>query len=54
MGDCKFPYTIIAGTRELASQFGMLDPDEVDKQGMPLTARCVRCFLVKLYDIVFS
>lgn len=27
--------------RELAVKFGMLDPDEKDKAGMPLTARCV-------------
>lgn len=38
----KFPYPIIADEkRELAVKFGMLDPDEVDKAGLPLTARCV-------------
>ncbi|XP_061895415.1 peroxiredoxin-6 [Entelurus aequoreus] len=36
------PFPIIAdGTRELATQLGMLDPDEIDKDGIPLTARCV-------------
>lgn len=37
------PYPIIADhNRELSVQLGMLDPDERDSQGMPLTARCVR------------
>jgi len=36
-----FPFPLIAGTREQASAFGMLDPDEIDGTGMPLTARCV-------------
>ncbi|XP_002127186.2 peroxiredoxin-6-like [Ciona intestinalis] len=36
-----FPYPIIAGTRQTAADLGMLDPDEVDATGMPLTARCV-------------
>nr|XP_020443150.1 peroxiredoxin-6-like [Monopterus albus] len=36
------PFPIIADDkRELAVQLGMLDPDEKDKDGMPLTARCV-------------
>uniref|UniRef100_A0A3B4A4T6 Peroxiredoxin-6 n=1 Tax=Periophthalmus magnuspinnatus TaxID=409849 RepID=A0A3B4A4T6_9GOBI len=36
------PYPIIADEkRELSVQLGMLDPDEMDKDGMPLTARCV-------------
>lgn len=36
------PYPIIADDkRELAVLLGMLDPDERDKDGMPLTARCV-------------
>ncbi|CAL1592894.1 unnamed protein product [Knipowitschia caucasica] len=36
------PYPIIADeSRELSVQLGMLDPDERDKDGMPLTARCV-------------
>ena len=36
-----FPYPLIAGTRQMAKDLGMLDPDELDKKGMPLTARCV-------------
>ncbi|KAL4634957.1 peroxiredoxin-6 [Arapaima gigas] len=36
------PYPIIADDkRELSVMLGMLDPDEKDKDGMPLTARCV-------------
>ncbi|KAI7799772.1 peroxiredoxin-6 [Triplophysa rosa] len=36
------PYPIIADNkRELAVLLGMLDPDERDKDGIPLTARCV-------------
>ncbi|CAJ1060077.1 peroxiredoxin-6 [Xyrichtys novacula] len=36
------PFPIIADhKRELSVQLGMLDPDERDKSGMPLTARCV-------------
>ncbi|XP_028833180.1 peroxiredoxin-6-like [Denticeps clupeoides] len=39
---CSLPFPIIADPkRELALQMGMLDPDEKDKDGMPLTARCV-------------
>jgi len=42
--DCKgkFPYPIIADEdRKLAVQFGMVDPDERDSAGMPLTCRAV-------------
>ena len=40
------PFPIIADDkRSLSVQLGMLDPDEIDKDGMPLTARCVRVFL---------
>ncbi|KAJ7986578.1 hypothetical protein DPEC_G00341320 [Dallia pectoralis] len=36
------PFPIIADDkRELAVLLGMLDPDEIDKDGLPLTARCV-------------
>merc|ERR1739838_469369 len=36
------PFPIIADDkRVLAVQLGMLDPDERDQDGMPLTARCV-------------
>nr|ALG02507.1 peroxiredoxin 6 [Anguilla japonica] len=39
---CPFPFPIIADDkRELAVKLGMLDPDERDKDGVPLTARCV-------------
>ncbi|XP_060940506.1 peroxiredoxin-6-like [Limanda limanda] len=39
---CSLPFPIIADSkRELAVALGMLDPDAKDKDGMPLTARCV-------------
>lgn len=38
----ELPFPIIADSnRELAVKLGMLDPDEKDKDGMPLTARVV-------------
>lgn len=38
----KFPYPIIADEgRNLAVKLGMIDPDERDAQGLPLTARAV-------------
>lgn len=38
---CELPFPIIEDSkRELAVALGMLDPDEKDKDGMPLTARC--------------
>ncbi|XP_003219904.1 peroxiredoxin-6 [Anolis carolinensis] len=41
----KLPFPIIADSkRELAVQLGMLDPDEKDKDGIPLTARVVFVF----------
>jgi len=42
-GECKtLPYPIIADEkRELAVKFGMLDPDELDDKGVPLTCRAV-------------
>lgn len=41
--ESPLPYPIIADDkRQLSVQLGMLDPDELDKDGMPLTARCVR------------
>ena len=37
-----FPYPIIADKgRELAIRLGMIDPEEKDSQGMPLTCRAV-------------
>jgi len=42
----KLPYPIIADpTRELSIQFGMLDPDEKDGSGMPLSCRAFSCNL---------
>ncbi|MRC57037.1 redoxin domain-containing protein, partial [Bacillus thuringiensis] len=36
------PFPIIADeNRELATKFGMLDPDEKDNKGMPLSCRAV-------------
>ncbi|XP_034387640.1 peroxiredoxin-6 [Cyclopterus lumpus] len=40
--ETSLPFPIIADDkRELSVQLGMLDPDERDEDGMPLTARCV-------------
>lgn len=40
--DGSLPFPVIADRkRELAVALGMLDPVEKDKDGMPLTARCV-------------
>lgn len=39
-----FRYPIIADEdRNLAVELGMIDPDEKDAQGLPLTARAVSC-----------
>jgi len=38
----EFPYPIIADPdRSIATMLGMIDPDEVDPNGMPLTCRAV-------------
>ena len=38
----SFPYPLISDpNRELAVQLGMVDPDEKDKAGLPLTCRAV-------------
>lgn len=38
----QFPYPIIADEdRSLATELGMLDPDEKDSDGIPVTARAV-------------
>lgn len=49
-GTCKlvpsgeFPFPIIDDSdRKLAKQLGMIDPDEFDSKGLPLTARAVCC-----------
>jgi len=39
--DGEFPFPIVSDDRTLAVKLGMLDPDELDAKGMPLTARCV-------------
>jgi len=40
--DGPFPYPIIADEkREIANLLGMLDPEEKDKEGLPLTCRAV-------------
>ena len=37
-----FPFPIIADPhRSIAKSLGMIDPDEVDNNGMPLTCRAV-------------
>lgn len=42
VAESPLPFPIIADDkRELSVKLGMLDPDEIDKDGMPLTARCV-------------
>jgi 1-Cys peroxiredoxin 6 len=47
--DAKFDFPIIADPkRDLAVQFGMLDPVEKDSKGLPLTCRAVsylKCLL---------
>jgi len=41
-GDSAWPYPIVADPkRDLAVKFGMIDPDEKDAAGMPLTCRAV-------------
>ena len=38
----QFPYPIISDPkRELAVKLGMVDPDEKDKAGLPVTCRAV-------------
>jgi len=39
---CDFPFPIIDDSdRKLAKELGMIDPDEFDNKGLPLTARAV-------------
>jgi len=46
-----FPYPIIADEkRELAVKLGMIDPDEKDAQGLPLTARAVSSLLLFVFS----
>jgi hypothetical protein len=52
--DGDFPYPIIADEkRELAVKLGMVDPDEKDKAGLPLTCRAVRVLFLLLFVFVF-
>ncbi len=45
----QFPFPIIADDRrELVERLGMLDPEEKDCSGMPLSARCVSTQVIKL------
>jgi alkyl hydroperoxide reductase subunit AhpC len=40
----EFPFPIIEDTnRMLAKRLGMIDPDQFDTKGLPLTARAVCC-----------
>lgn len=42
LGDGKFPYPIIDDkSRKIANLLGMIDPAEIDSEGIPLTARAV-------------
>lgn len=44
--EAGFPFPIIDDSdRNLAKQLGMIDPDEFDNRGLPLTARAVRFFV---------
>lgn len=53
--ESPLPFPIIADDkRELSVQLGMLDPDEIDKDGMPLTARCVRALPSHTNDLFIS
>ena len=52
-GDKKLPFPIIADeNRVLAKQLGMIDPDEKDSKGMPLTCRAVSVYIL-VYMIVY-
>ena len=43
----ELPYPIIADpTRSIATELGMIDPDEKTETGMPLTCRAVRALLI--------
>ena len=48
----EFPYPIIADPmRAIAKQLGMIDPDEVDARGVPLTCRAVRSLSNRLVEL---
>ena len=45
----ELSYPIIADEkRELAVQLGMVDPDEKDKAGLPLTCRAVSVIMIMI------
>lgn len=49
----EFPYPIIADEgRDLAVKLGMIDPDEKDAQGLPLTARAVSFTQFRIKSLV--
>jgi len=51
----EFPFPIIDDSdRTLAKQLGMIDPDEFDNKGLPLTARAVNSLLSPLSLFIFS
>ena len=50
--DGKLSFPIVADPkREVAVKLGMIDPEEKDKDGMPLTARAVSSLLPYAIDI---
>ena len=50
-----FPYPLIADPkRELAVQLGMIDPEEKDKAGLPLTCRAVSKLLIPFCGLRIS
>lgn len=47
LSEGSFPYPIVSDPdRELAVTLGMLDPEEKDKAGLPLTCRAVSGHLI--------
>lgn len=55
MKDTGFPFPIISDKkRDLAVSLGMIDPEEKDKDGLPLTCRAVWqliSFFILIYEI---
>src|SRR5689334_21582462 len=50
----EFPFPIIEDTnRMLAKQLGMIDPDQFDTKGSPLTARAVSFPFIFLHYLTF-
>lgn len=49
----EFPFPIIDDSdRTLAKQLGMIDPDEFDNKGLPLTARAVNSFFICFFVVL--